>query len=51
MSTPETDSATAASTDERTSTETDAETTTTESVLDLAGVTFGYTATSVVEDV
>ena len=51
MSTPETDSAAAASTDERTSTETDAETTTTESVLDLAGVTFGYTATSVVEDV
>ncbi|WP_247728662.1 metal ABC transporter ATP-binding protein [Halovivax limisalsi] len=49
MSTQDTDSATAGGTDERPATETDA--TTNEPVIDLADVTFGYTATPVVEDV
>ncbi|WP_433633425.1 metal ABC transporter ATP-binding protein [Halomicrococcus sp. NG-SE-24] len=51
MSTQDTDSATAAGTDERTTPEIDSDTTMNEPIIDLAGVTFGYTATPVVEDV
>jgi zinc transport system ATP-binding protein len=51
MSTQDTDTATTAGTDERTTTETDPDTTTNEPIIDLSGVTFGYTATPVVEDV
>lgn len=52
MSTQEnTDPTTAAATDERATTETDPDATANEPVIDLADVTFGYTATSVVKDV
>jgi zinc transport system ATP-binding protein len=51
MSTQDTDPTTAAATDERVPPETDPGATTSEPVVDLAGVTFGYTATPVVEDV
>jgi len=53
MSMQDTDPTTAAATEERTTTdtETDRDATASEPVIDLAGVTFGYTATPVVEDV
>jgi zinc transport system ATP-binding protein len=51
MSESDTDSTTAVRTDDRTTTGTDTERRASEPVLDLANVTFGYTATPVVEDV
>jgi zinc transport system ATP-binding protein len=51
MSAQETDPARAGGTDEGTATETDTDATASEPVVDLADVTFGYTATPVVEDV
>jgi len=51
MSTQDTDPATAADTDERTTFEGEPDTTTNESIVDLSGITFGYTSTPVVEDV
>jgi len=51
MSTDDTDAATAASTGERASTATDPATPGSHPVVELADVTFGYTATPVVEDV
>jgi zinc transport system ATP-binding protein len=51
MNTRETDSETPAGTDERTTTETETDATASEPVIDLVDVTFGYTATPVVEDV
>jgi zinc transport system ATP-binding protein len=51
MSTQETEPITAASTDERARTGADPDATASEPVVDLTGVTFGYTATPVVEDI
>ncbi|WP_435346268.1 metal ABC transporter ATP-binding protein [Haloarchaeobius sp. HRN-SO-5] len=51
MNTHDTDPATAAATDERATTETDPDATVGGPVIDLTGVTFGYTATPVVEDI
>lgn len=51
MSTQDTDPTIAAGTDERATTETDPDATASDPVIDLTGVTFGYTATPVVEDV
>ncbi|MBV0926273.1 metal ABC transporter ATP-binding protein [Halomicroarcula limicola] len=51
MSTQDTDSVTAADTDERATTETDTDTPSSNPVVDLTDVTFGYTATPVVEDI
>ncbi len=51
MNTRDTDSTTAAGTDGRTISEIETDTTTSEPIIDLAGITFGYTATPVVEDV
>jgi zinc transport system ATP-binding protein len=51
MSTPETDSATGGGTDERPTSGTEMDATASGPVIDLADVTFGYTATPVVEDV
>ena len=51
MSSQDTDSVNATGTDERATTATDSDATATEPVIDLSDVTFGYTATPVVEDV
>lgn len=51
MSTQDTDPTTASATDEEATTETDPDAMAIEPVIDLAGVTFSYTATPVVEDV
>jgi zinc transport system ATP-binding protein len=51
MSTQDTDPTRAAGSDERTSTEANQDATASEPVVDLTGVTFGYTATPVVEDI
>ncbi|AEH39320.1 metal ABC transporter ATP-binding protein [Halopiger xanaduensis] len=51
MSTQDTDPTTAAGTNEQAATETNPDATASDPVIDLAGVTFGYTATPVVEDV
>lgn len=51
MRTQDTDPTTPAATDERSTTETDPDATASEPVIDLRGITFGYTATPVVEDI
>lgn len=51
MSTQDIDPTTAAGTDERAITETDSDAAKSEPVIDLSGVTFGYTATPVIEDI